>query len=358
MQSNRSDEFLKYFVLCEISVQLLKTTLQKCFAVFLEKHYPSPVRLRVIAVRTNLVSRWGEAMQQLYEAIVGERSKAYYLPRFEQYDQQAPGLKAGWNWPAFFFGGVWALYRKMYGWFFAFWGIAILSNIFEEAGSPELGAIIFIGSWIAFTIYANSLYHSSVKKKISIAQLSVQDEPKLLELLHYKGGVHTWIIWVFGMLPVIGILAAIAIPAYHDYTVRSKTAGIQKSPANQVLNSPPASRSHPQNDLTASGKRAWSGNVFDQFDSVEDIERRARKHDPRLNDPRAWDAVRAWQHWDMRDTKREANVALYIAVDNVLEGLKGGKGICRPGNVITFDAAHAGKDFPAGTEFVSIDCDQ
>lgn len=103
-------------------------------------------------------------------------------------------------------------------------------------------------------------------------------------------------------------------------------------------------------------KRAWSGNSSDQFDSVEDIERQARKHDPRLNDPRAWDAVRAWQLWHMREQK--ANVALYMAVDTVLEGLKENKGICRPGNISTVDVAHADNVFPAGTVLVQIDCDQ
>ena len=52
------------------------------------------------------------------------------------------------------------------------------------------------------------------QKKIAVAQLSVKEEPKLLEYLRYKGGVHTWVIWVFGGLPVIGILAAILIPMF------------------------------------------------------------------------------------------------------------------------------------------------
>ena len=102
----------------------------------------------------------------------------------------------------------------MYGWFFAFLGIAFLSNIFEKAGSPGLSAIVFFVPWIAFTIYADSLYHNSIKKKIAVAQLTVKEEPKLLEYLRYKGGVQTWVIWVFGGLPVIGILAAILIPMF------------------------------------------------------------------------------------------------------------------------------------------------
>lgn len=156
----------------------------------------------------------GANMQNLYEAILGEKNRIYYLAKFESFDQQGSGLKASWNWPALLAGGVWALYRKMYGWFFAFWGVAFLSNIFEKAGSSGLSAIIFLVPWIAFTIYADSLYHNNIKKKIAIAQLTVKEESKLLEYLRYKGGVQTWVIWVFGGLPVIGILAAILIPMF------------------------------------------------------------------------------------------------------------------------------------------------
>jgi hypothetical protein len=153
-------------------------------------------------------------MQNLYEAILGEKNRIYYLTKFESFDQQGPGLKASWNWPALLAGGVWALYRKMYGWFFAFWGVAFLSSILEKAGSPGLSAISFLAPWIAFAIYANSLYHDSIKKKIAVAQLTIKEESKLLDYLRYKGGVHTWVIWVFGGLPVIGILAAILIPMF------------------------------------------------------------------------------------------------------------------------------------------------
>jgi len=102
----------------------------------------------------------------------------------------------------------------MYGWFFALWGVAILSNLFEQAGSPGLSIIILLVTQIAFAIYANSLYHNSIKKKIAAAQLSIKEEPKLLEYLRYKGGVHTWVIWlgwVFVGLVIFTIIVAIGV---------------------------------------------------------------------------------------------------------------------------------------------------
>jgi len=153
-------------------------------------------------------------MQNLYEAVLGEKNRIYYLKKFKQFDLNPPGLNASWNWPAFIFGGVWALYRKMYGWFFAFFGIIVISEILEKSGATGISDLIVIAPWIAFTIYANSLYHGSVKKTIAVAQFVFKDDSKLVEYLNHKGGVHTWVIWVFGLVPAIGILAAILIPMF------------------------------------------------------------------------------------------------------------------------------------------------
>ncbi|MDL2123804.1 MAG: DUF2628 domain-containing protein [Deltaproteobacteria bacterium] len=153
-------------------------------------------------------------MQQLYEANLGEKNRIYYQTKFAQFDKKGPGIKASWNWPAFLVGGVWALYRKMYGWFFLLLGVAFISNILEKAGAPGLSAIVFIIPWIAFAIFANSLYQKNLTKKIAEAKMTIDDENKLLEYLRYKGGVHTWVVWVFGGIIVLGILAAILIPMF------------------------------------------------------------------------------------------------------------------------------------------------
>jgi hypothetical protein len=164
----------------------------------------------------------------LYKAAIGEKNTTYYLTKFEQFDQQGPGLKASWNWPAFFLVGFWALYRKMYGWFFAIWGISILAGIAEKIDQTGLSAVFFLGLWIAFSIYANALYHGKVRKKIEAARLTLRDESRLLSYLRQAGGVHTWVIWAFGLVPIIGIVAAIAIPTYQDYQKRAVAQQSQK----------------------------------------------------------------------------------------------------------------------------------
>lgn len=151
-------------------------------------------------------------MQQFYEAILGEKNRIYYQTKFEQFDKKGEGLVANWNSPALFLTGFWALYRKMYGWFFIFLGIATVSNILEKSGALELSAIILGVPAILFAIFSNSLYHKKTVKKITKAKSEIEDESKLLEYLKYKGGVNVWVIWVFGAIPVVGTLAAILIP--------------------------------------------------------------------------------------------------------------------------------------------------
>ena len=154
----------------------------------------------------------------LYEAILGERNRIYYLTRFEQYDEKGSVLKAGWNWPAFFFGYIWALYRKMYGWFFAYLGITLLAIYFVGAGFAWWPSIAITLVWITFTIYANSLYHNNIKKKIAAAQDNVKGEPKLLEHLRHKGGVHRWVMWTSVVLTFLSILGAILVVIPFIYT--------------------------------------------------------------------------------------------------------------------------------------------
>ena len=115
-------------------------------------------------------------MREFYKAVIGQKSRNYYLEKFEAFDKQGIGLKPSWNWSALFGTGVWALYRKMYGWFFAWCGVVSLSSIFEKSGSPVVSGLIGLISLIVFSAYANSLYHNKIKTKIAVAQLTFKDD--------------------------------------------------------------------------------------------------------------------------------------------------------------------------------------
>lgn len=181
-----------------------------------------------------------ESVQLLYAATIGDKNTAYYLEKFAQFDQQGPGLKVSWNWAAFFGSGIWALYRKMYGWFCIYLLLVTLAMARGVALHLDFVGVIWVMLFVAFTIYANSLYHNSVKKRIAVAQLTTMGKSKLHELLGNKGGVHAWVAWASGLIPIIGIVAAIALPAYQNRQKRSAAISYEKSAGYKTEAAAPA----------------------------------------------------------------------------------------------------------------------
>lgn len=170
----------------------------------------------------------------LYEAAIGEKNQAYYLDRFEQFDKDGAGFHASWNWAALFgAGGVWALYRKMYGWFFTTWAFGIILNMVMKLNPPPVVGLLYLAPWFCFAIFGNSLYHQKVKAQIASAKKSNADERKVIRRLNTSGGVHTWVLYVVGAIPVIGIVAAIAIPAYENTAKAKFDASTAKQPQEE-----------------------------------------------------------------------------------------------------------------------------
>lgn len=168
----------------------------------------------------------------LYAAYLGEKNQAYYLEKFERFDRLGDGMHISWNWPAcitsIFGSYLWPLYRKIYGLFFAlFISVSILYVILYAMGQfmPVVNWTIGIAIAVAFGMFANVIYYRKVKGKIAAAQRVARDDNELIYLLREKGGVHSWvwwILWIWLSMAVIGIIAAIAIPAYSDYTKKAK----------------------------------------------------------------------------------------------------------------------------------------
>lgn len=171
-------------------------------------------------------------IDRLYEAILGQKNREYYLSKFKDFDQRGPGLKASWNWPAFFCCGGWSLYRKMYGWFFVLWGITILASIIDKAGSPVMGVLVWFIPWVVFPIFANSLYHNKVKERIASAQTIIKDESMLLIHLQRKGGVHFWPVLVLISVFIIGIIAALIVPIISNHR---KQATVDLAAKHEVI---------------------------------------------------------------------------------------------------------------------------
>ena len=173
--------------------------------------------------------------EELYRAAVGASKAGYYVPLFYRFDQ--PGAsRVSWNWPSFFVTFFWLLYRRMYGLAFAYliaWPTALLIvfSVVMLLLGQALGALLYWlvalgGQFIVAPMFANAVYHWHVKKRIE--KLS-GDAPSHADLLQRvigqcstaHGAVIIGVVGFFGVA-LVGILAAIAIPAYQDYVIRSQ----------------------------------------------------------------------------------------------------------------------------------------
>jgi len=107
------------------------------------------------------------------------------------------GIK-GWSWGAFFFNWIWAGFNKTY--------IGLLAFV------PYVGFIM------AITLGFKGREWAWRNKKWESVE-------------HFNRVQKKWSFWgvtLIGGVCVLGILAAIAIPAYHDYTVRAKQVEASK----------------------------------------------------------------------------------------------------------------------------------
>jgi Tfp pilus assembly major pilin PilA len=174
-------------------------------------------------------------LEGLYRAAVGPSQADFYVPKFLRFDA-VDSSKVSWNWPALFVSFFWFLYRRMYG----YWAIycllipiviaicsAIVAAVAGAGTGNSLYVLVFLGYRCAFLpMFANSLYHRSIRTQIEKLRQKVPDRATQIAVL--ENGPHTnqiaWVVLIVLLLPITGILAAIAIPAYQDYTIRVQIA--------------------------------------------------------------------------------------------------------------------------------------
>lgn len=166
------------------------------------------------------------------EVAVGPRNTDYYLGRFERFSS-GQGF-VSWNWPAFFVSLIWMLYRKM--WAYAvlyFFGLpiavfvisAVFSATMSETSAASLTLLVeLVVIFVLFPMFANALYYRVVQKRVDKAKQTPVERERQLRLLAGEGGTSNaaLIVVLLMIVPTIGILGAIAIPAYQDYTIRAQ----------------------------------------------------------------------------------------------------------------------------------------
>lgn len=170
---------------------------------------------------------------EYYKAIIGPKNQDYYLLRFKGFDERGkPGVS--WHWPALFFPFLWLLYRKMWKaailLFFApplVWLVAgvVMTFIPSQAVNGLLALAVAVAIFVVPPLYANALYYRHCRRHIEAVRGAHPDPQRQIGELSGSGGtsgVAIFVIVPFFGIAIIGILAAIAIPAYQDYLVRAK----------------------------------------------------------------------------------------------------------------------------------------
>ena len=175
-------------------------------------------------------------MGEYYRAVIGPKNQDYYLKCFSGFDNEGK-TGATWNWPSFLVTFYWLLYRKMWlnalVYFFLPYLLVILLGIAAVVTGDSSGTLVGAGYllylaaiFILMPMYANALYYKHCKKMISGVRASSHDTQRQLGELSGKGGTSNIVlifVLIFVFVAIIGILAAIAIPAYQDYTTKAHT---------------------------------------------------------------------------------------------------------------------------------------
>lgn len=167
--------------------------------------------------------------EALYKAVVGQKNEDFYYQAFSKIDNEGR-LTVTWNWPAFFFSFYWMLYRKMWypaaGYFLAGLLLSFLAvaTAGDGSGITEIDVVYLIGTFVVFPMYANVLYYNKCKELIVKARFNHPKPEEQISFLKLKGGTSNVVVVValaFLLIMFMGIVAAIAIPAYQDYTTKA-----------------------------------------------------------------------------------------------------------------------------------------
>lgn len=170
----------------------------------------------------------------IYEAFIGPAKAHYYVPVFERFDAGASAVS--WNWPAAFITQLWMLYRGMFLWGFLWYPIlSVLASLLvvvpfmmvaDDSGEALYYLLTIPASIIVMGLFSNKILHGHVRKMIDKSgRLGLSDQQRREWLIRKGASNFVFVfIMILVLVAIIGILAAIAIPAFQDYTVRAKVA--------------------------------------------------------------------------------------------------------------------------------------
>jgi type II secretory pathway pseudopilin PulG len=173
-----------------------------------------------------------EGLRELYAAAVGPRNRDHYLAKFALFDHERR-TSAGWHWPAFFLTFYWLLHRKMWGlaalYFFLPYLLVFPAVVFAQSmpsALPIAYAVYLAAIFVVPPLFADAAYYRHCERIIEKARAVNRSQEGQLVLVAVKGGTSNIVLvlaFLVGIPMVLGVLAAIALPAYQDSTLRAKT---------------------------------------------------------------------------------------------------------------------------------------
>lgn len=147
-------------------------------------------------------------------AFIGGNNTQYYLKYTHKHENNKRFIS--WNWPCFFLGNYWLLYRKLY---FPALGLMSLTFIFSEIFGSKTKLFLLLLMHIILALFANSMYLNKCERKIKKIQIlkPTLNPSQYMRKLHEKGGVNLilpillLIISILGtMIYIIALLSNIA----------------------------------------------------------------------------------------------------------------------------------------------------
>jgi TonB family protein len=153
---------------------------------------------------------------------IGEKYIEYYAVKFKKFNKVDHRNNdffqtISWNWAAFFFPIYWYLYRKMNLTAIILWILALIPGFYVIW--MIMGGLR--GNWHYYKKCNKRIISEKTKMVIETGHIN---EIKLRDSLVEAGGTARWVFWIILVaisIPIIGILAAIIIPQFSAYRMRS-----------------------------------------------------------------------------------------------------------------------------------------
>jgi len=174
----------------------------------------------------------GSGSDDLLSVFVGPKNSHYFTHAFRGF---AAGSSVKWNWPVLFITLPWLLYRKMWLYSLGYMiGVPIVLMIIPRVAALAVGSGVgisisyapyFVIAFILAPMFATRLYYAHARNKIGNIKartLSVEEQRLEVARAGSTSVIGTIAAALLPMIALIGIITAISVPNYADYTVRAQ----------------------------------------------------------------------------------------------------------------------------------------